>query len=253
VPAHKASLSENASCGLTTVRGSASRVVLLGRQGAGKGTQAERLAAHFDVPRISTGDMFRAGADTGADLNGDLSRSMKAGELMPDVVVVEMVRARLSHTDAIETGFVMEGFPRNVAQAEALDSMLAPDGLDVAVELVVPSDLVRMRLASRRVCVDCGANYSVAQPPRSGWTCDVCGGQVVSRQDDNQAAIDRRLALYEEQSAPLIEWYRRTGRLAAVDGTGNPDTVSQNLLATVTDHHARAQPNVGGLNQGGKS
>lgn len=212
--------------------------MLLGRQGAGKGTQAERLGQHFAIPRISTGDMFRAGADTATDRGRDLCRSMAAGELVPDELVVAMVGERLAEIDAAHRGFVIEGFPRTTAQAEALDSMLRPMAIDVAIELVVPVELVRARLAARRVCVECGTNYSVARPPVADWTCDVCGGRVVERHDDNAAAISRRLALYEEQTAPLVAWYRSSDRLVTVDGTGELDEVTKRLLAAVEERRA---------------
>lgn len=220
----------------------ATRVVLLGRQGAGKGTQAERLAQHFGVARISTGDMFRAGAREPGKWGDDLCRSIEAGELIPDDVVVAMVAERLAQPDVVDRGFVIEGFPRTAAQAEALDRLLRPSTVEVAVELVVPTQQVLSRLAGRRVCSVCGANYSVALPPRRDWTCDVCGGPVVERPDDRAAAISRRLALYEEQTAPLVDWYRATGRLVTVDGTGVVDDVTKRLLAAVEERRDTTSP-----------
>lgn len=207
--------------------------MLLGRQGAGKGTQAERLAVHYGIPRVSTGDMFRAGANQTTARGRDISRSMDSGELVADDLVVAMVQRRLSEPDAVGRGFVLEGFPRTTAQAEALDAILGPLVLDIVVELVVPMELVLARLAARRVCSGCGCNYSVERPPRIDWVCDSCGGQVVERPDDNVAAINRRLALYEEQTIPLVNWYQRSGRLSAADGTGDLDAVTVRLLAAV--------------------
>ena len=148
---------------------------------------------------------------------------MDAGELIPDEIVLQMVAERLDQDDTRTRGFCFDGFPRTVVQAEALDELLEPVRLDCVVNLVVPTSLVLKRLAGRRVCVDCGTNYSVAMPPRIDWICDVCGGEVVQREDDTEAAIKRRLDLYEVQTAPLIAWYRRQGKLVRVAGEGTPD------------------------------
>ena len=215
------------------------RLVILGKQGAGKGTQAERLARRFDVPRISTGDMFRAAVRSGSESGGKAKQYMDGGELVPDEAVVALVRDRLAEDDARTRGFVMEGFPRNVAQAQALDEILAPDLLDLVLELQVPTDTVLGRLALRRACLECGTNYSVASPPSQDWTCDVCGGKVVIREDDNTAAIARRLSLYEERTAPLVAWYMATDRVAVVDGSGEPDVVTGRLMRAVESRLAR--------------
>ncbi|MDQ6728546.1 MAG: adenylate kinase [Actinomycetota bacterium] len=214
------------------------RLVFLGKQGAGKGTQAARLSDRFGIPRISTGEMFRA-------LNGEseafrlAKHFMDAGELVPDEVTNAMVAERLGELDAAEQGFLIEGFPRNVAQAEALDTMLSPQRVDLVIELDVPTGVVLKRLASRRVCSSCGTNYSTNMPPKADWTCDVCGGHVVQRDDDTEVAIARRLAVYDEQTAPLVAWYLASDRLAAVDGEGDPDTVTQRLLRAIENRLAR--------------
>jgi len=215
----------------------ATRLVILGKQGAGKGTQAIRLSQHFGVPRISTGDMFRMLGDSGVGRRAQ--RYMKAGDLVPDEVVNEMVRERVGELDAAERGFVMEGYPRNVAQAGALDDMLAPHNVDLVIELDVPTGVVLKRLATRRVCSVCGINYSVDAPPKVNWTCDECGGAVVQREDDTEAAISRRLDHYDRQTAPLVAWYLATDRLAAVDGEGDPDTVTRRLLRAIENRLAR--------------
>ncbi len=203
--------------------------MLLGKQGAGKGTQAERLARHFGIPRISTGDMFREAVEQGTEAGMKAKEFMDAGELVPDDVVIGIVEERLSADDASE-GFVLDGFPRNAEQARALDKVLAQRGVDVAIELAVPTDIVLRRLASRRCCVRCGAIYSIEKPPKDDWTCDVCGGNVVQRQDDTEAAIKRRLAVYAEQTEPLVAYYMAQDKLAPVDGTGEPDAVTARLL-----------------------
>lgn len=208
------------------------RLVILGKQGAGKGTQAERLAQHFDVARVSTGDMFRAGVRTGSELGQRAVEYMDHGDLVPDEVVVEMVRERLAMADVVERGFLLEGFPRNVAQAEALDRLAQP-GIDLVLSLEVPTETVLLRLAGRRVCIDCGTNYNLDHPRADDWECDACGGKVVARDDDTTAAIGRRLALYENQTAPLIAWYLATDRLAAVDGVGTTDAVTTRLLRAI--------------------
>ncbi len=215
------------------------RLVILGKQGAGKGTQAIRLSRHFDVPRISTGDMFRMFVKGDSEIGRRASKYMESGDLVPDGVVNEMVRERLTELDAAERGFVMEGFPRNVAQAGALDQMLTPHHVDLVIELNVPMGVVLKRLASRRVCRACGLNYSIDAPPKQNWTCDACGGEVVQRHDDTEGVITRRLDQYDKQTAPLVAWYLSTDRLAAVDGEGDPDTVTRRLLRAVENRLAR--------------
>ncbi len=217
----------------------ATRLVILGKQGAGKGTQAIRLSQHFGVPRISTGDMFRMFVKGDADVGRRASSYMESGDLVPDEVVNEMVRERLTELDAADSGFVMEGFPRNVAQAGALDEMLSPHHVDLVIELDVPTGVVLKRLASRRVCSVCGLNYSVDAPPKQDWSCDECGGSVVQREDDTEAVIGRRLDQYDKQTAPLVAWYLATDRLAAVDGEGDPDTVTRRLLRAIENRLAR--------------
>jgi adenylate kinase len=217
----------------------ATRLVILGKQGAGKGTQAIRLSENFEVPRVSTGDMFRVFMKGDSEIGRRARKYVEAGDLVPDEVVNEMVRERLTELDAADHGFVMEGFPRNVAQAEALDHMLSPHHVDLVIELDVPTGVVLKRLASRRVCSLCGLNYSVDAPPRANWTCDACGGHVVQREDDTEEVIGRRLDQYDKQTAPLVAWYLATDRLAAVDGEGDPDTVTRRLLRAIENRLAR--------------
>jgi adenylate kinase len=164
---------------------------------------------------------------------------MDAGDLIPDSVVIGLVAERLSHTDTANRGFVLDGFPRTVAQAEALAELLAPRGLDLVIDLEVETEVVLKRLASRRVCEDCGANYSAKQPPKVDWVCDICGGEVVQRQDDTEGAIRRRLELYERETAPLIAWYAAQSMLVGVNGMGAPDEVSARLVREVDDARQR--------------
>jgi adenylate kinase len=206
------------------------RLVILGKQGAGKGTQAERLAQHLGVPRISTGDMFRSAVRAGSRWGKEAAKYMDAGELVPDDVVVGMVTERLGLDDVQKRGFVLDGFPRSVAQAEALDRIADPE---LVISLEVPTEMVLRRLAGRRTCDTCGANYGPDNPPTDDNVCDVCGGKVVVREDDTAAAISRRLEVYEERTAPLVAWYLASDRLAAVDGTGSPDAVTKRLLRAI--------------------
>lgn len=217
------------------------RVVMLGRQGAGKGTQCVRLAEHYRVPHISTGDMLRAAVKAGSPVGKKAKGYMDRGELLPDEVIIEVVDEQLNDPASAGAGFVLDGFPRTVAQAEALDGIVVPlGGLDVVVDLDVPVPVVLERLASRRVCVDCGANYSVGAPPKDPWNCDACGGKVVQRADDTPEAIQRRLDLYETETAPLVSWYAERGLLAVVDGLGDADEVSERIITVIDDRTARS-------------
>jgi adenylate kinase len=215
------------------------RLVVLGKQGAGKGTQCVRLARHYVIPHISTGDMFRAAVKGGTEFGRKAKEYMDTGELVPDDVVIGVVRERLDQDDTKERGFCLDGFPRTVGQAEALERLLAPRGLDLVLDLEVPTDVVLRRLAGRRVCQDCGSNYSMDNPPKSAWICDSCGGEVVMREDDTEAAIRRRLDLYEKETAPLIAWYMRADKLVAVDGIGTPDEVTNRLVRAIDTRRAR--------------
>ena len=209
------------------------RLVVLGKQGAGKGTQCVRLSHHYVVPHVSTGDMLRGEVKSKTELGARAQSLMDKGELIPDDMVMEMVRGRLSERDTRGRGFVLDGCPRTTSQAKDLDEIVHPFGLDLVIDLDVPTALVMKRLASRRVCVDCGANYSTAAPPMVNWTCDVCGGEVVQREDDTEEAIQRRLNLYEAETAPLIAWYRGRGVLVRINGTGSPDAVTRRVVGAI--------------------
>jgi adenylate kinase len=208
-------------------------MVMLGRQGAGKGTQCVRLSRHYVVPHISTGDMLRAAVREGTDLGRKAAELMAAGSLVPDDIMIGIVDERLGGDDTTQRGYILDGFPRTVDQAEALAKITFERPLDVVVDLDVPQDVVLARLAGRRVCSDCAANYSVDAPPKYGWVCDNCGGDVVQRDDDTPAAIEKRLAAYEEKTAPLIAWYRERGLLEVVEGDGAADAVTGRLLAAI--------------------
>lgn len=217
------------------------RLVMLGRQGAGKGTQCVRMARHYDVPHISTGDMLRAAVKAGTDVGLRAKGYMDRGELLPDEVIVAVIAEQLTGPGSTGQGFILDGFPRTVAQAEALAGIVEPlGGLDVVIDLEVPVPVVLERLASRRVCVDCGTNYSTSEPPKEPWICDVCGGDVVQRADDTPEAIQRRLDIYELETAPLTSWYTDKGLLEVVDGLGSADEVAARIIDVIDARVARA-------------
>jgi adenylate kinase len=209
------------------------RMVMLGRQGAGKGTQCVRLSRHYVVPHISTGDMLRAAVREGTELGLKAAEIMADGGLVPDDLMIGIVEERLGGNGTTARGYILDGFPRTVGQAEALAEITSARPLDVVVDLDVAKEVVLERLAGRRVCDDCAANYSVVAPPKYGWVCDNCGGDVVQREDDTPAAIEKRLAAYESETAPLIAWYDERGLLAVVDGLGAAAEVTDRLLHAI--------------------
>jgi adenylate kinase len=217
------------------------RLVLLGRQGAGKGTQCVRLARHYVIPHISTGDMLRMAVKEATEFGRKAKEFMDAGELLPDDVIIGIVQERLGRSDTTNRGYILDGFPRTVGQAEALAEITekAVRPLDLVIDLEVPEDVVIQRISNRRVCGDCGTNYAVSSPPRYNWTCDNCGGDVRQRDDDTEAAIRHRLELYAQQTEPLIAYYQQADLLAAVDGLGTPDEVFRRLVRAVD---ARTRP-----------
>jgi adenylate kinase len=208
------------------------RVVLLGPPGAGKGTQAGRLAARWSVPQVSTGDMLREAVAKGTPLGLEARRYMEAGELVPDAVIIGLVRERLTQPDG-RKGFILDGFPRTVAQAEALDRLLDAEGapLDRVVLFQLPDEDLAARLTGRRVCGNCGRNYHVAfSPPQVAGRCDACGGALAQRADDEEATVRRRLAVYARDTRPLIDYYRGRGLLTTISAAGTMDTVHASLV-----------------------
>jgi adenylate kinase len=198
-----------------------------------------RLSHHYVVPHVSTGDMLRAAVKQGTAVGIKAKDQMDRGELLGDDLIMEIVAERLGESDVRARGFVLDGCPRTVAQAERLAEILAPFDLDVAINIEIHTSQVLRRLAARRVCVDCGANYSLSSPPLINWTCDVCGGEVVQREDDTEDAIERRLELYERQTAPLIDWYRSRGQLQSVPGTGSPDAVTRRMVKVIEERRQK--------------
>lgn len=206
---------------------------MLGRQGAGKGTQCIRLSRHFVVPHISTGDMLRAAVREGTELGKMAKAVIDSGSLVGDDIMVGIITERLDQDDARVRGYILDGFPRTVAQAVSLDAVTAKRPIDMVIDLDVPRGLVLSRLSARRMCRDCAANYQAMGNEPQPWTCENCGGDVVQRDDDTPDAINRRLDLYESQTQPLIEFYGSTGRLVTVDGVGAPDEVFERLTRAV--------------------
>ena len=209
------------------------RLVLLGKQGAGKGTQATKLAEHYGVAHLSTGNLFREAANSGAPLGLEAKRFMDRGDLVPDDTVVGLIREHLGPRGERQRGFVLDGFPRTRRQAVELTRILDDQPLDLAIDLDVPTEVVLHRIAGRRVCTQCNRGYHVDSPPETAWTCDNCGGDVVQRGDDTEEAVLRRLELYEVETLPVIQYYRRSGDLAHVDGSWESDDVFKRLVETV--------------------
>lgn len=204
------------------------RTVLLGAPGSGKGTQGVFLSRQYDIPQISTGDLLRAAVTAGTELGKQAKSAMDSGALVSDEIVVGLIRERLSEDDA-RHGYILDGFPRNIAQAEALDVMLDDLGkpLDGVVLLDVPFNELMQRLTGRRTCKNCGAIFNVhLSPSRQDGVCDECGGELFQRQDDNEATIENRLKVYEEQTAPLVGFYEKQGKLHSIDGTGDIEAIT---------------------------
>ena len=203
------------------------RLAVLGRQGAGKGTQCALLAARMGVPHLSTGDLFRDEVAAGTPLGRRVAGCLEAGNLVPDEVVLDVVATALA---AAPGGYLLDGFPRTLAQGTALLDAAGDDALDVAVELMVPSSVVLPRLAARRVCRSCGHIYVTPEGGPEITTCRVCGGRVARRSDDTKAAIRRRLAAYDEQTKPLLVWLADRGLLLSVDGVAGPSEVHERVV-----------------------
>jgi len=211
------------------------RVVLLGPPGAGKGTQAKLLHDRFGVCQISTGDILRKAVAEKTPLGQEASQYISRGALVPDSVIVNMVAARLKEKDC-EPGFILDGFPRTIPQAESLDAILQREGiaLTAALSVQVPQEVVIERLAGRRTCRNCGAlSHVIFSPPKKAGVCDRCGGELYQRDDDREETIANRLKVYSDQTAPLLDYYRRQGLLREIDGVGAVDDINARVLAAV--------------------
>jgi adenylate kinase len=210
----------------------------VGPPGAGKGTQAEFVAAHFGIPKISTGDIFRLNVSGGTELGRMAKKYMDAGDLVPDEVTNAMVRDRLAQPDT-EAGFLLDGFPRNVAQAGELDGVLNELGknLSVVLDLEVDHDEVVRRLSGRRTCKKCGHVWHIEyDPPTVEDVCDKCGGALYHRDDDYPETVRHRLEVYSAQTAPLIKFYGDRGQLVSIDALGTVEDVTERAIATLTPH-----------------
>jgi adenylate kinase len=196
-------------------------VVMLGPPGAGKGTQAERLSRMRKLPKISTGDILREAVQTGADVGGAAKQTMEAGNLVGDDIMIAIVQDRLNRPDA-RCGFVLDGFPRTVVQATALDRMVANRGPLVVLDMVVPEDVLVRRLATRRICSECGSNA----PPDWTTACGKCGGTLITRVDDGIDIVRERLKVYQRQTKPLVEYYSKRPTFSSIDGNRPPDVVT---------------------------
>ncbi len=211
------------------------RLVLVGPPGAGKGTQAQFISSHLSIPKISTGDIFRTNVSTGTELGRTARAYMERGDLVPDEVTIAMVEARLTEDDA-QSGFLLDGFPRNVPQAENLRKLLAEwdTRLDVVLELVVDDDEVVRRLSGRRTCRVCGRIWHVLfEPPARPGRCDDCGGELFQRDDDREQTIRHRLDVYALQTQPLIAFYADEGILLGVDATGPVEEITARAMVAL--------------------
>ncbi len=208
-------------------------LILLGPPGAGKGTQAAKIVEKYNIPHISTGDIFRENIKNGTELGKKAQEYMNAGQLVPDELVVEIATDRLNADDC-KNGFLLDGFPRTVFQAEKLDEFLAAKGdkVDCVLDIDVPRDELMIRLTGRRVCKNCGASFHVVNiPPKQEGICDVCGAELVQRADDNEETASNRIDVYNKETKPLVDYYEAAGNIAHIDGT----TGLENVFNTITE------------------
>ena len=208
------------------------KIVMLGAPGAGKGTQAKKIADRYQIPHISTGDIFRANIKNGTELGKKAKSYMDAGNLVPDSLTLELVVDRLAQDDC-KNGYVFDGFPRTIPQAEALDNALAAKGekLDFAINIDVPDPSIVMRMSGRRACLKCGATYHVKfNAPATAGICDRCGNELALRDDDKPSTVFKRLAIYHLQTQPLIDFYQKKGCLVQIEGTKEVDEVFRDIL-----------------------
>ena len=209
------------------------RLILVGPPGAGKGTQAVALAAHYKIPHISTGDIFRANLKNGTELGKQAQSYMDRGELVPDSVTNEMVKDRLGNSD-VANGFLLDGFPRNTNQAEVLDAILLEKKmpLDAALELAIDNLEIIRRLSGRRTCRNCSATFHKDfEKPKIDGICDKCNGQLYQREDDKEEVIARRLEIYSQQTAPIISYYKKAGILKSISAIGDVSEITQKVIS----------------------
>ena len=208
------------------------KIIMLGAPGAGKGTQAEKIAEKYQVPHISTGDIFRSNIKNGTELGKKAKTYMDQGLLVPDELVVDLVVDRLKQADC-EKGCILDGFPRTIPQAEALDAALNNDNdsVDFAIDIEVPDQAIIDRMSGRRACDNCGMTYHMQyMPPKTEGKCDKCGSDLILRDDDKPETVKKRLDVYHEQTQPLIDYYKKQGCLREVDGTKTMDEVASAII-----------------------
>ncbi|HHV13266.1 MAG TPA: adenylate kinase [Clostridiales bacterium] len=211
------------------------KIIMLGAPGAGKGTQAKKIASKYGIPHISTGDIFRANIKNGTELGKKAKVYMDQGLLVPDELVVDLIMDRFTEADC-EKGYVLDGFPRTIPQAKALDEALAKnnDAMEYAIDVDVPDENIINRMSGRRACVNCGGTYHlVTIPPKTEGICDVCGGELILREDDKPETVQNRLKVYHDQTQPLIDYYKGKGILKTVDGTKEPEAVLEDIISII--------------------
>ena len=209
------------------------KIIMLGAPGAGKGTQAKQISSKYDIPHISTGDIFRANIKNGTELGKKAKEYMDKGALVPDELTCDLVMDRIKQDDC-KNGFVLDGFPRTIPQAEALTAALEKIGekMDFAINVDVPDENIVNRMSGRRACLECGATYHIVSiPPKKEGICDNCGSELVLRDDDKPETVQKRLDVYHEQTQPLIDYYDKQGILKTVDGTVPMEQVFADIVA----------------------
>ena len=208
------------------------KIIMLGAPGAGKGTQAKQIADKYSIPHISTGDIFRANIKNGTELGKKAKQYMDQGALVPDELTCDLVMDRIQQDDC-KNGFVLDGFPRTIPQAEALDAALGKinEKMDYAIDVDVPDENIVNRMSGRRACLNCGATYHlISIPPKVEGICDRCGSEIVLREDDKPETVQKRLKVYHEQTQPLIDYYKNQGILKSLDGTQPMDEVFKAIV-----------------------
>lgn len=211
------------------------KIIMLGAPGAGKGTQAKKIAEKYGIPHISTGDIFRANIKGGTELGMKAKSYMDQGQLVPDEITIGMLLDRISEADCTD-GYVLDGFPRTIPQAESLTAALESRGekMDYAINVDVPDEAIVTRMAGRRACLSCGATYHIVyNAPKTEGICDACGEKLVLRDDDKPETVQKRLAVYHDQTQPLIDYYEKAGILVTVDGTKDLNEVFKDIVAVL--------------------
>ena len=209
------------------------KIIMLGAPGAGKGTQAKRIAEKYNIPHVSTGDIFRANIKNGTELGKEAKKYMDAGALVPDELTVRILLDRVSQEDCRD-GYVLDGFPRTIPQAQVLDEELGKLGesIDHAINVDVPDEAIVARMSGRRACPACGATYHIVNiPPKKEGICDACGGELILRDDDKPETVQKRLDVYHEQTQPLEDFYRNKGVLKNVDGTRSMEEIFEEIVS----------------------